>query len=486
MLKVAGSVLSGALNFQGTWDALTNSPTLQSGIGVKGYYYVVSVAGNTNLDGITDWQLGDWAVFNGTVWQKVDNSEAVTSVNGQTGAVVLTANDVGATPNTTFVLASGLLSGGGQLNANVTVSLTSVPFANVTGAGSMASQNANAVSITGGSIDGTTIGGSTPANGTFVNLASTNVTVSNNVTLNSLTGYVYANNTSAATASTTIPVAAVTGAVPNTVNIIAGTGLSGGGALTGNVTLTNAGVTAFNTRTGSVTLSSSDVTTALGYTPGTGNGSVTSVSTGTGLTGGTITTTGTISIANTAVTAGTYGNASTVGSFTVNQQGQITSAANNTIAIDVTQVTNAVPTSRTVSAGTGLTGGGNLSADITLSQSPNTVQQLVQVQNNAVVTGTRQAINFLPGSNITFATSDDALGGRVNVNVSVSGLGSMAFQNSNDVNITGGNINSSAVNTVALVSNTVTFAVSSLPLIPEGYITINLNGVAKKIPYYGV
>ena len=486
MLKVAGSVLSGALVFQGTWNAETNTPTLQSGIGVKGYYYVVSHAGNTNLDGVTDWNVGDWAVFNGTIWQKVDTSDAVVSVNGQTGAVVLTANDVGATPNTTFVLASGLLSGGGQLNANVTVSLTSVPFANVTGAGSMASQNANAVSITGGSIDGTTIGGSTPANGTFVNLASTNVTVSNNVTLNSLTGYVYANNTSAATASTTIPVAAVTGAVPNTVNIIAGTGLSGGGALTGNVTLTNAGVTAFNTRTGSVTLSSSDVTTALGYTPGTGNGSVTSVSTGTGLTGGPITTTGTIAIANTAVTAGAYGNASTVGSFTVNQQGQITSAANNTIAIDVTQVTNAVPTSRTVSAGTGLTGGGNLSADITLSQSPNTVQQLVQVQNNAVVTGTRQAINFLPGSNITFATSDDALGGRVNVNVSVSGLGSMAFQNSNDVNITGGNINSSAVNTVALVSNTVTFAVSSLPLIPEGYITINLNGVAKKIPYYGV
>jgi hypothetical protein len=55
---------------------------------------VVSVAGNTNLNGITDWLVGDWAVFNGSIWQKVDNTETVTSVNGQTGAVVLTTTNV--------------------------------------------------------------------------------------------------------------------------------------------------------------------------------------------------------------------------------------------------------------------------------------------------------------------------------------------------------------------------------------------------------
>lgn len=486
MLKVAGSIVTGALNFQGAWDASTNTPPLQSGVGNIGDYYVVSVPGNTNLDGITDWQIGDWAIFNGTIWQKIDNSEAVTSVNGQTGAVMLTAANVGATPNTTYVLAGGLLSGGGQLNANVTLSLTSVPFANVTGAGTMASQNANSVSITGGSIDGTAIGGSTPANGSFTNASVSNVTISNNLTLNNLTGYVYANNTGVATASTTIPVASVTGAVPNTVNILAGTGISGGGALTGNVTITNAGVLDFNGRTGLVNLTSLDVTTALGYTPGSGNGTVSNVATGTGLTGGPITTTGTISIANTAVIAGTYGNAAAVGTFTVNQQGQITAASNASIAIDVSQVTGAVPTSRTITAGTGLSGGGNLASNITISQTANSVQQLVQVQNNGVVTGTRQAINFKPGSNITFSTSDDSVNGRVDVNVAVSGLGSMAFQDSTNVNITGGSINATAVNTVVNTSNTVTFATSSLPLIPEGYLTINLNGVAKKIPYYGV
>jgi len=84
----------GALSYQGTWDASTNTPTLTSSVGTKGYYYVVSVAGNTNLNGITDWLVGDWAVYNGSIWQKVDNTETVTSVNGQTGAVTLTTTNI--------------------------------------------------------------------------------------------------------------------------------------------------------------------------------------------------------------------------------------------------------------------------------------------------------------------------------------------------------------------------------------------------------
>lgn len=193
MLKVAGGGggSTGAITYKGTWDASSNTPTLTSSVGSQGDYYVVSVAGTTNLNGITDWQIGDWAVFNGSVWQKIDNTDAVTSVNGQTGTVVLGATDVGATSNTTYVLTSGLLSGGGQLTGNVTVilnsvpvanvtgavantttvsaggllsgggnlasnitiSLTSVPAANVTGLGTMATQNANNVTITGGSIN---------------------------------------------------------------------------------------------------------------------------------------------------------------------------------------------------------------------------------------------------------------------------------------------------------------------------------------------
>ena len=94
------------LAYQGTWNAATNTPTLASGAGTQGYYYIVSVAGTTNLDGITDWAVGDWAVFSGAVWQKLDQSNTVVSVNGQTGVVVLTAANVGA-PQTDGTGATG-------------------------------------------------------------------------------------------------------------------------------------------------------------------------------------------------------------------------------------------------------------------------------------------------------------------------------------------------------------------------------------------
>jgi len=97
--------IQGGVSYQGTWNASTNTPTLTNGVGTKGYYYVVSVAGNTNLDGITSWNVGDWAIFNGTVWQKVDNTDAVTSVNGFTGTVVLTTTDVAEGTNQYFTTA---------------------------------------------------------------------------------------------------------------------------------------------------------------------------------------------------------------------------------------------------------------------------------------------------------------------------------------------------------------------------------------------
>jgi hypothetical protein len=113
------TALSGFVNYKGTWNASTNTPTLVSSVGTKGDYYVVSVTGSTNLNGITTWTQGDWAIFNGTAWEKVDNTDLVTSVAGRTGAVTLTTADI-----------SGL--------------------------GTIATQAANNVSITGGSITGIT------------------------------------------------------------------------------------------------------------------------------------------------------------------------------------------------------------------------------------------------------------------------------------------------------------------------------------------
>lgn len=88
---------SGGLNYLGTWNAATNTPTLSSGVGTKGFFYKVSVAGSTNLDGTSTWVVGDQVIFSGTIWERVAESSApVQSVNGMTGAVVITRTGLSA------------------------------------------------------------------------------------------------------------------------------------------------------------------------------------------------------------------------------------------------------------------------------------------------------------------------------------------------------------------------------------------------------
>ena len=86
--NLIGTIPAG-LVFQGTWDAATNTPTLTSGSGTTGNFYIVSTSGSTNLDGVTDWVTGDWAVFieqGGTdAWEKIDNSSVLDGAGtGQT------------------------------------------------------------------------------------------------------------------------------------------------------------------------------------------------------------------------------------------------------------------------------------------------------------------------------------------------------------------------------------------------------------------
>lgn len=296
MLKTVSSYINaiGALVFQGTWNAATNTPTLQSSVGNKGDYYVVSVAGSTNLNGITDWQVNDIAVFNGAVWQKIDNTDAVLSVNGQTGAVVLTAPDVGATPNTAFV--------------------------------------------------------------------------------------------------------------------IAGTGLSGGGRLTGNVTL---------------------------------------------------------NLANTAVAAGNYGSATQVSQVTIDAQGRITSAANVTIAISTANVSG-LGTMATQNANSVTITGGSV-GNATLANA-NITSVAATFPNNYLANSS----TTLGNTTLTLGSTTTSVGNLTLANVTVSSGSVTANVTSNSVNFTG------------TTSVSATFATSSLPLVPEGYITIQIGGVNKKIPYYGV
>ena len=85
---------SGALNYKGTLDA---SLGVYPPSPIKGDFYIISVAGTI---GGHAYAVGDWAVFNGTSWDYVDNTVYVSSVNGQIGNVVLEADDIPYTPAT--------------------------------------------------------------------------------------------------------------------------------------------------------------------------------------------------------------------------------------------------------------------------------------------------------------------------------------------------------------------------------------------------
>ena len=80
----------GQVEYQGTWNASTDTPSLPAATGVKGHYYVVSVGGT--YETIT-YAVGDWVISNGTAWEKVDNTDAVTTVFGRLGAIVANESD---------------------------------------------------------------------------------------------------------------------------------------------------------------------------------------------------------------------------------------------------------------------------------------------------------------------------------------------------------------------------------------------------------
>ena len=92
----AGSV-TGGLVYKGSYNATTNTPDLTSS--EKGDFYIVSTGGT--LAGVT-LNVGDHIVFNqdasspitSAMFDVIDNTDAVSSVNGQTGPVVLDLQDI--------------------------------------------------------------------------------------------------------------------------------------------------------------------------------------------------------------------------------------------------------------------------------------------------------------------------------------------------------------------------------------------------------
>lgn len=222
-----------------------------------------------------------------------------------------------------------------------------------------------------------------------------------------------------------------------------------------------------------------------GSTGGGGSGDITSVSAGVGLSGGGTSGDVTLSLSNTGST-GTYGSTSDVPVFHVDPQGRITSVATTTIQIPESQVTNLISdlsgkatTTTTITTGTGLTGGGDLSTNRTLSINDSVVATVSGSTFTGVVrfgqglSGSLTRLTsgtpyLIAGSNIVISTgsngaitiaSSAGAGGVGTITGVTAGTGLMGGGNSGNVTLA---INDSVVATVS--GTTFTGNVKVLPL----------------------
>jgi hypothetical protein len=187
--------------------------------------------------------------------------------------------------------------------------------------------------------------------------------------------------------------------VPATRQVIAGAGMGGGGPLSADVTLTANVLTVFG-RTGDVVLTGADLAGA-GVVPDTRR-----IIAGAGLGGG-----GALS-ADVTLTA------------------NVTSVFGRTGAVVLTTAdltaAGGAPATRVLTAGTGLIGGGDLSADRTFTVLDDTTNQRTRVSKAGAPVATRREINFINGANVAVTVVDNAANNRLDVTVtSNAGSGGM-------------------------------------------------------------
>ena len=92
--KIAGAYLPVDGSFLGVYNAATNTPSIASGSGTRGDFWVVSVAGTVAADDVGAVSAGDQLRRGPDRWERVPTFTAVSSVAGKTGVITLTAGDI--------------------------------------------------------------------------------------------------------------------------------------------------------------------------------------------------------------------------------------------------------------------------------------------------------------------------------------------------------------------------------------------------------
>lgn len=113
--KVPISQLPNSLmEYKGQWDASTNTPTLADGVGNAGDVYQTVVAGTVNFgSGNISFEIGDWAIYSGTIWEKSLNSIPLDIIKGS-----VAPNQIAYGSNTGLTSSSNLQITGSTLSVS--------------------------------------------------------------------------------------------------------------------------------------------------------------------------------------------------------------------------------------------------------------------------------------------------------------------------------------------------------------------------------
>lgn len=80
---VVGTSLTSALFYKGQYDASTNTLPVPTAVGTAGDYYRISTAGTLDIGGVpTAVAQNDSIIYNGTSWDKIDNTEEYVAGDG--------------------------------------------------------------------------------------------------------------------------------------------------------------------------------------------------------------------------------------------------------------------------------------------------------------------------------------------------------------------------------------------------------------------